>query len=43
MSETRLSDYIGHMRQAAVDACSFVEGMSKDAFLADKPHIPTLN
>ena len=36
MSETRLSDYIGHMRQAAVDACCFVEGMSKGAFLADK-------
>jgi uncharacterized protein with HEPN domain len=24
------------MRQAASDACSFVEGMDKDAFLADK-------
>ena len=36
MSENRLSDYLDHMRQAATDACGFVEGMSKGAFLADK-------
>ena len=36
MSENRLADYLDHMRQAAHDACSFVEGMSKEDFLADK-------
>lgn len=36
MNENRLTDYLDHMRQAATDACSFVEGLSKDAFLADK-------
>lgn len=35
MSENRLSDYLDHMQQAA-DACSFVEGLTKDNFLADK-------
>ncbi len=36
MSEKRLSDYLDHVVQAASDACRFVEGMSKDEFLADK-------
>lgn len=36
MSENRLSDYIDHIQQAAADACSFVEGLGKDDFLADK-------
>lgn len=36
MSGNRLPDYLEHMQQAASDACSFVEGMEKDAFLADK-------
>lgn len=36
MSENRLPDYIDHIQQAAVDACSFVEGLGKDDFLADK-------
>ncbi len=36
MSGNRLADYLEHMRQAASDACSFVEGMDRDAFLADK-------
>jgi uncharacterized protein with HEPN domain len=36
MSENRLSDYLDHIQQAATDACSFAEGLSKDAFLADK-------
>lgn len=36
MTENRLPDYLDHLRQAATDACSFVEGLSKDAFLADK-------
>jgi uncharacterized protein with HEPN domain len=36
MSENRLPDYLDHMQQAAVDACGFVEGMSKDDCLADR-------
>lgn len=36
MSPNRLQDYLSHMRQAAKDACTFVEGLSKDDFLADK-------
>ena len=37
MSENhRLPDYIEHIQQAAVDACSFVEGLAKDDFLIDK-------
>ncbi len=36
MSANRLTDYIDHIRQAATDASSFVEGLGKDDFLADK-------
>jgi len=36
MSENRLSDYLDHMRRAGRDACVFVEGLSKEDFLADK-------
>lgn len=36
MSESRLSDYLEQIRQAAADACTFIEGLSKDDFLADK-------
>ena len=37
MSENyRLPDYLEHIQQAASDACSFVEGLTKDDFLADK-------
>lgn len=36
MNEPRLIDYLDHMRQAATDACTFVEGLSKSDFLADK-------
>jgi uncharacterized protein with HEPN domain len=36
MNESRLTDYLDHMRQAATDARSFVDGMSKEDFLADK-------
>jgi len=36
MSDERLDDYLQHMRQATFDACSYVEGMSKADFLADK-------
>ncbi len=34
MSQNRLSDFIDHMRQAAADACQFVDGMSKAEFPA---------
>lgn len=36
MSENRLPDYIDHIHQAATDARSFVDGLAKDDFLADK-------
>lgn len=36
MNENRLPDYLDHMRQAADDARSFVEGLHKDDFLEDK-------
>lgn len=36
MSENRLPDYIDHIEQAAADARSFMEGLAKDDFLADK-------
>ena len=36
MSDSRLQDYLGHMRQAATDACGFVAGMEKQTFLHDK-------
>jgi uncharacterized protein with HEPN domain len=36
MSETRLPDYLDHMREAATNARNFVEGMKKEDFLADK-------
>ena len=36
MNENRLADYLNHIRQAATDACSFIEGLSKEDFLADK-------
>ena len=36
MNESRLLDYLDHMQRAATDACSFVEGLTKDDFLADK-------
>lgn len=36
MNEPRLRDYLDHMQQAAEEARSFVEGMSKEDFLADK-------
>jgi uncharacterized protein with HEPN domain len=36
MSEHRLSDYLEHIRKATAEACSFVEGLTKDAFLDDK-------
>lgn len=36
MNDNRLADYLEHMRQAATDACSFTEEMSKAEFLSDK-------
>lgn len=34
--ENRLPDYLEHMREAATNACNFVEGLSKADFLDDK-------
>lgn len=36
MNGVRLGDYLAHMRQAASDACTFVEGQGKADFLEDK-------
>lgn len=36
MSTSRLLDYLEHMQQAATDACTFVDGWSKDDFLEDR-------
>lgn len=36
MSHNRLSDYLDHMLEAAWQACSYVEDLSKDDFLTDK-------
>lgn len=36
MSSNRLADYLGHIRQAAAEACSFTQGLSKEDFFADK-------
>jgi uncharacterized protein with HEPN domain len=36
MNDPRLHDYLDHMRQAASDACMFVDGMNKHDFLVDK-------
>lgn len=34
--ENRLPDYLDHVHQAAYDACSFLEGFSRDDFRSDK-------
>lgn len=36
MSGNRLPDYLDHIQRAAIDARSFVEGMAKANFLADR-------
>ena len=36
MNENRQSDYLEHIRQAATDACTFVEGQRKEDFVVDK-------
>lgn len=36
MSDSRLRDYLSHMLDAASQACTYIEGMKKEDFLADK-------
>ncbi|MES1190056.1 MAG: DUF86 domain-containing protein [Steroidobacter sp.] len=36
MNAERIQDYLDHMQQAATDACNFVDGLSKEDFIADK-------
>ena len=36
MTSDRVPDYLDHMLEAATQACVYVEGLSKDAFLQDK-------
>jgi uncharacterized protein with HEPN domain len=36
MSDNRLPEYLDQMRQAGSDARTFVDGLNKDDFLADK-------
>jgi uncharacterized protein with HEPN domain len=36
VSEPRLADLLEHLRQAAEDAATFVDGMSQARFLADR-------
>ena len=36
MTDHVLVDYVDHMQQAAMDACTFVEGLAKEDFLEDK-------
>lgn len=36
MNDNRLADYLEHIRKAAVEACGFVDGLSKEDFLSDK-------
>jgi uncharacterized protein with HEPN domain len=36
MNEHRLADYLEHIRQAATDACSFVDGLGQIDFVDDK-------
>lgn len=36
MSASRVPDYLDHMLEAAVQACAYVEGVSKEEFLQDK-------
>ena len=36
MTASRIPDYLDHMLEAAVQACAYVEGLSKEDFLHDK-------
>ena len=39
MTDNRLNDYIGHIRQAASDACSFVDGLAKETVQTALPEL----
>jgi len=41
MNENRLPGYLDHMRQAAEDACSFVDGLGTAACAACVTELPT--
>jgi uncharacterized protein with HEPN domain len=36
VSGTRLPEWLHHIHAAALDACSFIDGMSNDDFLSDR-------
>jgi uncharacterized protein with HEPN domain len=36
MTETRLTDYLAHIEQAAAKACGYVQQLSKQDFIADE-------
>lgn len=36
MSKNGLNDYVGHIIEAVQMACVYIDGLSKDDFLADK-------
>lgn len=36
MSNARITDYLGHMLDAVQLACSYVEGLNQEGFLADR-------
>ena len=36
MTQSRLPDYLEHIQQAATDACTFLDGVSKLDFMDDK-------
>ena len=36
MTDPRLADYLSHMEQAAAEAIGFIDGMTREAFLADR-------
>lgn len=36
MSESRLPDYLSPLREAAADACGFIQGFGREDFLDDK-------
>ncbi|WP_408600260.1 hypothetical protein [Pseudomonas sp. PLMAX] len=42
MNENRLVDFLGHMQQAAVDACGFIEGLDKVVWETVKTALPEL-
>lgn len=36
MNKNKLPDYLGHIQQAAIDACGFIKGLTKDEFFTDR-------